>query len=70
MCCCFGCPSGLVTRERGDSSILEDYKLPLCHSGPEAPDLLSAVQLLKPTVLVGITQDGTPTFMFDQQVSS
>lgn len=27
---------GLVTRERGDSSTLESYKLPYCHSGPEA----------------------------------
>ncbi len=24
---------GLVTRERGDSSTLEDYKLPYCHTG-------------------------------------
>ncbi len=25
--------AGLVTRERGDSSTLEGYKLPFCHSG-------------------------------------
>ena len=25
--------NGLVTRERGDSSTLEGYKLPFCHSG-------------------------------------
>jgi malate dehydrogenase (oxaloacetate-decarboxylating)(NADP+) len=24
---------GLVTRDRGDSSTLEGYKLPFCHSG-------------------------------------
>ena len=24
---------GLVTRERGDSSTIEGYKLPFCHSG-------------------------------------
>jgi malate dehydrogenase (oxaloacetate-decarboxylating)(NADP+) len=24
---------GLVTRDRGDSSTLEDYKLPYCHTG-------------------------------------
>eukprot|EP00798_Chlamydomonas_sp_ICE-L_P018130 gene18125-24570_t len=43
--------SGLVTRERGDSSTLESYKLPFCHSGPAECDLL-AVETLKPTVLV------------------
>lgn len=61
---------GLVTRSRGDSSTLEDYKLPYCHSGPEARchDLLSAVQQLKPTVLIGCTQVGAPPFKFDQAV--
>ncbi|GBF99300.1 NADP-dependent malic enzyme [Raphidocelis subcapitata] len=62
--------SGLVTRGRGDSSTLDDYKLPYCHSGPEAhcPDLLSAVRQLKPTVLIGCTQTGSPPFKFDQPV--
>ncbi|KIY96188.1 malate dehydrogenase (oxaloacetate-decarboxylating)(NADP+) [Monoraphidium neglectum] len=70
--------AGLVTRSRqgrarasaGDSSTLDDYKLPYCHSGPEArcPDLLSAVQQLKPTVLIGCTQTGAPPFKFDQAV--
>ncbi|KAI8472774.1 MAG: NADP-dependent malic enzyme [Monoraphidium minutum] len=62
--------AGLVTRSRGDSSTLDDYKLPYCHSGPEerCPDLLSAVQKLKPTVLIGCTQTGPPPFKFDQAV--
>lgn len=49
---------GLVTRERGDSSTLESYKLPYCHSGPACGDLAAAVQTIKPTVLVGSTTAG------------
>ncbi|WIA32021.1 hypothetical protein OEZ86_002874 [Tetradesmus obliquus] len=61
---------GLVTRSRGDSSTLEDYKLPYCHSGPaDCADLLSAVQTLRPTVLIGCDQlGGPPPFVFDQHV--
>ncbi|KAF6265971.1 hypothetical protein COO60DRAFT_1477166 [Scenedesmus sp. NREL 46B-D3] len=61
---------GLVTRSRGDSSTLEDYKLPYCHSGPaDCSDLLSAVQALRPTVLIGCDQlGGPPPFVFDQHV--
>eukprot|EP00775_Hariotina_reticulata_P006129 gene6129-6368_t len=62
---------GLVTRSRGDSSTLEDYKLPYCHSGPsDCGDLLSAVQTLRPTVLIGCDQQGLgpPPFAFDQHV--
>ncbi|KAJ9522669.1 hypothetical protein QJQ45_019748 [Haematococcus lacustris] len=61
---------GLVTRERGDSCSLEGYKLPFCHSGPTAVDLAAAVDLIKPTVLVGF--DCSPTgahFKFDQRAS-
>lgn len=55
---------------RGDSSTLEDYKLPYCHSGPaDCSDLLSAVQTLRPTVLIGCDQlGGSPPFAFDQHV--
>lgn len=55
---------------RGDSSTLEDYKLPYCHSGPtDCNDLLSAVQTLRPTVLIGCDQmGGPPPFAFDQHV--
>jgi malate dehydrogenase (oxaloacetate-decarboxylating)(NADP+) len=59
---------GLVTRSRGDSSTLEDFKLPYCHSGPQAADLLTAVQTLRPTVLVGADYQGVPPFAFDQFV--
>ncbi|GIL57212.1 hypothetical protein Vafri_12415 [Volvox africanus] len=59
---------GLVTRERGDSSTLESYKLPYCHSGPDCRDLTSAVKLLKPTVLVGLSTHGTPPFPFTPEV--
>jgi len=60
---------GLVTRERGDSSTLEGYKLPFCHSGPEARDLVSAVKLVKPTVLVGLDSSAEgPKFAFSQEV--
>lgn len=49
---------------------MEDYKLPYCHSGPaDCSDLLSAVQTLRPTVLIGCDQvGGPPPFMFDQHV--
>eukprot|EP00955_Chlamydomonas_euryale_P062053 358278-Chlamydomonas_euryale.AAC.4 len=50
--------------QRGDSSTLEGYKLPFCHSGPEANDLLTAVKLVKPTVLVGLSPQGNPPFKF------
>lgn len=30
-----------------------------CHSGPDAPDLATAVKLIKPSVLVGLTSGGT-----------
>lgn len=55
---------------RGDSSTLEDYKLPYCHSGPaDCNDLLSAVHTLRPTVLIGCDQvGGPPPFAFDQHV--
>jgi malate dehydrogenase (oxaloacetate-decarboxylating)(NADP+) len=49
---------------------LEDYKLPYCHSGPsDCSDLLSAVQTLRPTALIGCDQQGDPPpFAFDQHV--
>lgn len=59
---------GLVTRERGDSSTLESYKLPYCHTGPACNDLASAVRLLKPTVLVGLSTHGSPPFPFTPDV--
>lgn len=62
---------GLVTRERGDSSTLESFKLPYCHSapGPEGcPDLLSAVQRLRPTVLIGLSTAEAPPFKFTPEV--
>lgn len=62
--------NGLVTRERGDSSTLEGYKLPFCHSGPNCPDLSSAVAAVKPTVLVGFSSRDKPPFAFTKEVSS
>lgn len=59
---------GLVTRGRGDSSTLEDYKLPYCHSSVDCPDLLSSIKALKSTVLVGCSTTGPAPFKFDQQV--
>ncbi|GFR43162.1 hypothetical protein Agub_g4211, partial [Astrephomene gubernaculifera] len=66
---------GLVTRERGDSSTLESFKLPYCHSAPSPSspggpsDLLGAVRLLQPTVLVGLSsQGGQPPFAFTPEV--
>ncbi|KAK9818384.1 hypothetical protein WJX72_011776 [[Myrmecia] bisecta] len=58
---------GLVCRSRGDSDTLEGHKLPYCHAAPNCPDLLTAVQTLKPSVLVGISSS-TPAFPFTQQV--
>ena len=59
---------GLVTRQRGDSSILEEYKLPFCHDGPECPGLLSAIKAVGADVLVGCSNVTSPPFAFDQQV--
>jgi len=59
---------GLITRQRGDSSTLEWSKLPFCHSGAIAGDLLSAVQAVKPTVLIGLSPSGRPPFKFDRTV--
>ena len=44
---------GLVTRERAEN--LEDHKLPWAHPGPAGcVDLLSAVNALKPSCLIGV----------------
>lgn len=59
---------GLVTRERGDSSTLEDFKLPYCHSGGSCPDLLTAVRTLHPTVLIGCSTAAPAPFAFDKAV--
>lgn len=44
---------GLVTRERQDRETIEEYKIPYMHSGKAHTDLYSAVQNVKPEVLIG-----------------
>lgn len=43
---------GLVTADRPG---LADYRRPWAHPGPPIPDLLGAIQALKPTVLIGVS---------------
>ena len=45
--------SGLVTKNRINS--LQHHKLPFAHDIDSAPDLLSAIQILKPSVLIGVS---------------
>ena len=49
-------PQGLVTRARAESAdSLADHKLPWAHRGPSGcSELLSAVEALKPSVLIGV----------------
>lgn len=63
---------GLVVRSRGDADDLDDHKLPYCHRQPttdkqDCPDLLSAVKVTKPSVLIGISSM-PPTITFSEQV--
>ena len=48
---------GLITRSRADADSLPDHVLPYCHRGPSHPDLKSAVAALKPSVLIGISEN-------------
>ena len=59
--------NGLVVRSRSDAEDLEDHKLPYIQDGEECPTLLSAVQKLKPTVLIGLS-DGAPPHAFTREV--
>ncbi|GAQ80039.1 malate dehydrogenase [Klebsormidium nitens] len=60
---CFVDSKGLVTRARAEN--LRPHKLPFAHNNAEAPDLLAAVKVVKPTVLVGLS---APRGAFTQQV--
>jgi malate dehydrogenase (oxaloacetate-decarboxylating)(NADP+) len=53
--CWFMDSKGLVVKSRTD---LAEHKLPYAHEKPRCPDLLAAIQLLKPTALIGAS--GTP----------
>ncbi|MGA3209631.1 MAG: oxaloacetate-decarboxylating malate dehydrogenase [Syntrophales bacterium] len=53
--CWFMDSKGLVVKSRTD---LVKHKLPYAHENPHCPDLLAAIQLLKPTALIGVS--GTP----------
>ena len=60
---------GLVVRSRGDAEDLADHKLAYCHQKPadadNYPDLLTAVQTVKPSVILGISSL-PPTIAFEQ----
>lgn len=47
---------GLLTKNRINE--LDDFKRPYAHDRPPIPDLLSAVEQLKPTVLIGVSGQG------------
>lgn len=60
---------GLVVRSRGDAEDLEDHKLAFLHRKPAEQetykDLLTAVQTVKPSVIIGISSV-PPTIAFEQ----
>ncbi len=47
---------GLLTKNRIND--LDDFKRPYAHDRPPIPDLLSAVEQLEPTVLIGVSGQG------------
>jgi malate dehydrogenase (oxaloacetate-decarboxylating)(NADP+) len=51
-CCWFVDTKGLVVKGRDN---LAHHKLPYAHEHPGCPDLLSAVQEIKPTALIGVS---------------
>ncbi|CAD7695703.1 unnamed protein product [Ostreobium quekettii] len=59
---------GLVTRERGNTGLIESFELPYCHSAPACPDLITAVKAIKPTVLIGCSFTSRYPFPFDEHV--
>lgn len=58
---------GLVVHDRQDIDDLEDHTLPYIQDGPMCSDLSKAVESIKPTVLIGLS-DGAPAHAFSQQV--
>lgn len=58
---------GLVVRDRHDAEELADHKLPYAQDAPPCPSLLEAVQRIKPTVLIGLS-DKAPPHAFTKEV--
>jgi malate dehydrogenase (oxaloacetate-decarboxylating)(NADP+) len=56
-----------VVRSRPDAESLDDHKLPYIQDAAPAHDLHAAVGAIKPTVLIGLS-DEAPPFAFTQQV--
>jgi malate dehydrogenase (oxaloacetate-decarboxylating)(NADP+) len=54
--CWFVDSQGLVVKSRDN---LAEHKLPYAHDYPFLPDLLSAVEALKPTALIGVSGQGS-----------
>ncbi len=60
----------LLCLRRGDVVDLDDHKLPYIQDvEAPCPDLLSAVDAVKPTVLIGLTAGADPPFAFTRQAS-
>eukprot|EP00210_Caulerpa_lentillifera_P004562 g4352.t1 len=59
---------GLVVRERSDRATIEERKLPFMHLGTLCTDLESAVEYLKPTILVGCSFTSSPPFKFTRKI--
>ncbi|PRW56101.1 NADP-dependent malic enzyme [Chlorella sorokiniana] len=58
---------GLVVRDRADAEHLEDHKLPYAQDRAPCDSLLEAVRQIKPTVLIGLSDDAPP-HAFDREV--
>jgi hypothetical protein len=56
-----------VVRDRWDAEHLDDHKLPYAQERPAATTLLDAVQQVKPTVLIGLS-DSAPPHAFTKEV--
>ena len=59
---------GLVVRGRSDHDTIDEHKFPFMHTAPIHSDLESAVQFLKPTILLGCSFTSSPPFKFTESI--
>ena len=59
---------GLVVRGRSDHATIDEHKFPFMHMAPMHSDLESAVQFLKPTILLGCSFTSSAPFKFTESI--